>query len=137
MGKKIQKKNFDVKVEERNSVKVLNLNGYLDAYTSLEFEKLMEEVVKAGNYKIVVNMKNLSYISSAGFGVFMAFVDEVRKNGGDIKFCCLSKKIDEIFELLGFKRIFEVFKDDNSAIKSFEKMKGKDVSKKKQKNRNK
>ncbi len=133
MGKKIQEKNFDVKIEEKNSIKVLNLEGYLDAYTALKFEELMGEIVKSGGYKIVVNMKNLSYISSAGFGVFMAFVDEVRKNNGDIKFCCLPKKIDEIFELLGFKHIFETYKDDDTAIKSFEKETRKDVRKGKKK----
>ncbi len=133
MGKKIQEKNFDVKVEEKNSVKILNLEGYLDAYTALKFEELMGEIIRSGSYKIVVNMKNLSYISSAGFGVFMAFVDEVRKNNGDIKFCCLPRKIDEIFELLGFKHIFETYKDDDSAIKSFEKGMKKDVGKGKKK----
>ncbi len=133
MGKRIQEKNFDVKVEEKNSVKILNLEGYLDAYTALKFEELMSEIIKSGSYKIVVHMKNLSYISSAGFGVFMAFVDEVRKNNGDIKFCCLPRKIDEIFELLGFKHIFETYKDDDSAIKSFEKGTKKDVAKGKKK----
>jgi len=51
----------------------------------------------------------------------------VRKNGGDIKFCCLSKKIDEIFELLGFKHIFSVLNSENEAIKSFEKVRVKNV----------
>lgn len=133
MGKKTQEKNFDVKIEEKDSVKILNLNGYLDAYTAIKFEELLSEIIKSGSYKIVVNMKNLSYISSAGFGVFMAFIDEVRKGGGDIKFSCLPKKIDEIFELLGFKHIFESFKDDDSAIKSFEKGKRGDVSRGKKK----
>lgn len=131
MGKKSKEKNFEVKIEHRNSVTILKMKGYLDAYTSLEFEEKMKEIVESGAYKIIVNMKNLSYISSAGFGVFMAFVDEVRRNGGDIKFCCLSEKIDEIFELLGFKHIFDVLNDENEAIKSFEKAKGKNVRKSK------
>ncbi|MEN3039056.1 MAG: STAS domain-containing protein [Candidatus Kryptonium sp.] len=131
MGKKSKEKNFEVKIEHRNSVTILKMKGYLDAYTSLEFEEKMKEIVESGIYKIIVNMKNLSYISSAGFGVFMAFVDEVRRNGGDIKFCCLSEKIDEIFELLGFKHIFDVLNDENEAIKSFEKAKGKNVRKSK------
>ncbi|MFN3135824.1 MAG: anti-sigma factor antagonist, partial [Candidatus Kryptonium sp.] len=92
-----------------------------------EFEEVMKKLVEGGSYKLVVNMKNLSYISSAGFGVFMAFVDEVRKKGGDIKFCCLSKKIDEIFDLLGFKHIFSVLNSESEAIKSFEKVGAKNV----------
>ncbi|CUU10586.1 anti-sigma B factor antagonist [Candidatus Kryptobacter tengchongensis] len=131
MGKEMKEKNFDLKIEERGDVKILKMKGYLDAYTSLQFEEKMKELIESGNYKIVVNMKNLSYISSAGFGVFMAFVDEVRKNGGDIKFCCLPEKIDEIFELLGFKHIFEVLNDENKAIESFEKLGVKNAKKRK------
>jgi len=131
MGKEMKEKNFDLKIEERGDVKILKMKGYLDAYTSLQFEEKMKELVESGNYKIVVNMKNLSYISSAGFGVFMAFVDEVRGKGGDIKFCCLPEKIDEIFELLGFKHIFEVLNDENKAIESFEKLGVKNAKKRK------
>ncbi|MCS7229746.1 MAG: STAS domain-containing protein [Candidatus Kryptonium sp.] len=129
MVKKTKEKNFEVKINHKDSFIILKMKGYLDAYTSLEFEEKMKEIVESGNYKIIVNMKNLSYISSAGFGVFMAFVDEVRRNGGDIKFCCLPEKIDEIFELLGFKHIFDVLNDENEAVKSFEKAKGKNVKK--------
>ncbi len=131
MGKGKGNKDFEAKVEEKNSVKVLKLKGYLDAYTSLQFEEMMRELVQSGNYKIVVNMMNLTYISSAGFGVFMAFIDDVRRNAGDIRFCCLSEKIDEIFELLGFKHIFKVFKDEENAIKSFEEQGKKNVRKRK------
>jgi anti-sigma B factor antagonist len=128
MGKR--EKNFDVLVSDKNSIKILKLKGYLDAYTSLQLEELLRKLIDSGNFKFVVNMKDLSYISSAGFGVFMAFVDETRKNRGDIKFSCLSEKIDEIFELLGFKHIFEVYKSDEEAIKSFEKVGNSDVKKK-------
>jgi len=125
-----REKNFNVAISDRNSVKVLKLKGYLDAYTSLQLEEMFKELINSGNFKFVVNMKDLSYISSAGFGVFMAFVEETRKNKGDIKFSCLSEKIDEIFDLLGFKHIFEVYKSDDEAIKSFEKAGGRDVKKK-------
>ena len=125
-----REKNFNVAISDRHSVKVLKLKGYLDAYTSLQLEEMFKELINSGNFKFVVNMKDLSYISSAGFGVFMAFVEETRKNKGDIKFSCLSEKIDEIFDLLGFKHIFEVYKSDDEAIKSFEKAGGRDVKKK-------
>ncbi len=128
MGKR--EKNFDVLISDNDSIKVLKLKGYLDAYTSLQLEEMFREFIRSGNFRFVVNMKDLSYISSAGFGVFMAFVDEARRNKGDIKFSCLSEKIDEIFELLGFKHIFEVYKSDEEAIKSFEKARSRDVKKK-------
>ena len=124
-----REKNFDVLVSDKNSIKILKLKGYLDAYTSLQLEQMFRDLINSGNFKFVVNMKDLSYISSAGFGVFMAFVDETRENKGDIKFSCLSEKIDEIFDLLGFKHIFEVYKSDEEAIKSFEKVRSRDAKK--------
>jgi anti-sigma B factor antagonist len=37
------------------------------------------------NLSIIVNFKDLDYISSAGLGVFMVFIEEIRSGGGDIK----------------------------------------------------
>ena len=80
-------KGFQVKRLDKNDVSVLYPAGFLDAHTVPQFESALSELVENGRYKIVVNFKDLDYISSAGLGVFMGFIEEVRNNGGDIKLC--------------------------------------------------
>lgn len=110
---------FSISTKQQGNITILYLNGFLDAHTSVELEKEFEEIITKENYKIVVNFEKLSYISSAGLGVFMAFIETARNNSGDIKLCAMSDKIYNIFDMLGFPILFEIYKEEKSAIEKF------------------
>jgi anti-sigma B factor antagonist len=82
-------------------------------------ESAIDTLVKDRKYNIIVNCRDLTYISSAGLGVFMAYIEEVRKNQGDIKLTNMSPKIYNVFDLLGFPLLYEIFKDEREAMKKF------------------
>lgn len=110
---------FSIDIKHHENITILDLNGFLDAHTSVELEKCFEEIISKENYKIIVNFEKLSYISSAGLGVFMAFIEAARDNSGDIKLCAMSDKIYNIFDMLGFPILFEIYKEQKSAIEKF------------------
>lgn len=112
-------KNFGIIIKEFEDITFLNLSGYLDAHTAPKLEEYIGQVVESKKYKIIVNFKNLDYISSAGLGVFMAFVEEIRDNKGDIKLTEMNEKVFSIFDLLGFPILFDIVKSDNEAIEKF------------------
>jgi anti-sigma B factor antagonist len=110
---------FSINKKQQDNITILNLNGFLDAHTSVELEKYFDDILSEENYKIVVNFEKLTYISSAGLGVFMAFIETARNNSGDIKLCAMSDKIYNIFDMLGFPILFEIYKEEKSAIDKF------------------
>ncbi len=110
---------FSIKVRNENPVHVLELKGYLDAHTAPKLEETFQDLINKGHHKIVVNCNDLSYISSAGLGVFMAFVEDVREQKGDIKFSNMSQKVYNVFDLLGFPLLYEIFKQEGEAIEKF------------------
>ncbi len=110
---------FSIDKKQRDNITILNLNGFLDAHTSVELEKNFDEIISENQYKIIVNFDKLTYISSAGLGVFMAFIETARNNSGDIKLCAMSDKIYNIFDMLGFPILFEIYKKEESAIEKF------------------
>ncbi|MEO8209034.1 MAG: STAS domain-containing protein [bacterium] len=110
---------FSINKKQQDNITILNLNGFLDAHTSVELEKSFEEILSQSNYNIIVNFDKLTYISSAGLGVFMAFIETARNNSGDIKLCAMSDKIYNIFDMLGFPILFEIYKEEKSAIEKF------------------
>ncbi len=112
-------KGFQVKRVDKNDVSVLYLSGFLDAHTVPQFENALSELVENGRYKIVVNFSDLDYISSAGLGVFMGFIEEVRNNGGDIKLSNLSERVYKVFDLLGFPALFEIYDQETEAMEKF------------------
>ncbi len=111
--------NFNVSMRNSGSVYLIDLEGYLDAHTAPELESVFNKLIEEKNYKIVVNFKNLSYISSAGLGVFMAYIETMRDNGGDIKFANMKESVYNIFDLLGFPLLYEFFDEENEAVVKF------------------
>ncbi len=117
---------FKIGQRELEGVNVLELKGYLDAHTAPKLEEALQNLMKNSRFNIVVNCRDLSYISSAGLGVFMAFIEDVRKNKGDIKLSNMSAKVYNVFDLLGFPLLYEIFKDEREAVvKFFDKSKSK------------
>ena len=116
--------NFSVGFRDRGTVKVLSLRGELDAHTASELEAAIQKCKDEHDYRIVVNGTSLRYISSAGLGVFMAFIEEVRSKGGDIKIAGLQPKVFNVFDLLGFPMLFDIVDDEDAAVALFERQTG-------------
>jgi anti-sigma B factor antagonist len=110
---------FKIELRERDTVNVLELKGYLDAHTAPRLEEAFQNLLGSSRYNIVVNCRDLSYISSAGLGVFMAFIEDVRDNKGDIKLTNMSPKVYNVFDLLGFPLLYEILNDEQDAVKKF------------------
>lgn len=111
--------NFSVQATEEGDLTMVALGGYLDAHTAPDFEATIQEKIDADRVRIVVDCSGLEYISSAGLGVFMGFIEDLRDAGGDLKICGLIPKVREVFELLGFDALFEIYDDRAGAAGSF------------------
>jgi len=112
---------FSTAIIEKENVSVINLKGYLDAHTAPALEDNFTKLIDNKKFKIVVNFEELAYISSAGLGVFMAYIEKIRENKGDIKLTTMSEKVYNIFDLLGFPLLYEIFKTEEEAINKFNK----------------
>ena len=102
------------------SVTVLELAGQLDAHTAPEFEHFLEQTVRGeGKCKLILDFHELEYISSAGLGVLMGLIEEVRANGGDMKLAALPEKIFHVLDLLGFPVVFQIQPTVAEAVEAF------------------
>lgn len=110
---------FEIRNQKENNIEILFLSGYLDAHTAPELEAAIENLINQGRNKIVVGFAKLDYISSAGLGVFMAFIEDIRSKGGDIKLSNMQAKVFSVFDLLGFPLLFEIFDNEREAIMKF------------------
>ncbi len=111
---------FTVSTNFKNDVSIIMLGGYLDAHTAPKLENVFNDLINKSKFKIVVNFENLKYISSAGLGVFMAFIENVRSNGGDIKLSSMQPNVFNIFDLLGFPLLYEIFPTEEEAVSKFQ-----------------
>ena len=111
--------NFSVGFDQKDDVHVLTLKGELDAHTASELEAALQKCQEEEWYHIIINGADLQYISSAGLGVFMAYIEDVREHGGDIKIAALQPKVYDVFDLLGFPMLFDIEKTEEEALAQF------------------
>ncbi len=114
---------FEVQRHDDQELTTLSLKGYLDAHTYPQFETELQKLMEEKRFKIIVQFADLSYISSAGLGVFMGFIETVRSNAGDIKLCAMTTKVFKVFDLLGFPAIYEIVATAEEAKNNFSKNK--------------
>lgn len=111
---------FKVDMRHLDSVTVFDLKGYLDAHTAPDLERAFQQSITNKRFCLVVNFKELSYISSAGLGVLMQFIEDIRDNKGDIKLTSMSPRVYNVFDLLGFPMLYEIYKEEREAIEKFQ-----------------
>ena len=110
---------FSIEQQSNSAAEVFYLNGFLDAHTAPQLESAIAVAISEGKHKIVVNFQDLEYISSAGLGVFMVFIEEVRATGGDIKLAAMKQKVYTVFDLLGFPMLFDITETEQEALTKF------------------
>lgn len=112
-------RSFDITHQVNGDCDVLVLSGELDAHTSPHLEEWLQRLIGEKRTSIIVNFKELEYIASAGLGVFMAYIEDIREQGGDIKLTNMSDKIYNVFDLLGFPALYDILADEREAVERF------------------
>ncbi|RMF60170.1 MAG: anti-sigma factor antagonist [Calditrichaeota bacterium] len=104
----------------RNQISIIKVGGYIDTTTSSEVERALNSMLKQGRYQIIIDLGNVDYISSAGWGIFISEIKSIREHNGDLKLVRMIPDVYEIFELLEFHHILEVYDTVEEAIRKFE-----------------
>lgn len=93
---------MDIKETQQDDVMVFTLNGRLDSNTSPSLEKRLTQAVENGTRRVVIDFKDLDYISSAGLRIILKTSKELKRNQGDIALCTMQDYVKEVFEIAGF-----------------------------------
>ena len=102
------------------NIAVIKVGGYIDTTTSAELEHSLNTLIKANTYKIIIDLGNVDYISSAGWGIFISEIKGIREKGGDLKLIRMIPDVFEVFELLEFHYIIKAFDTLEEAVNDFE-----------------
>lgn len=99
---------------------LLKVKGRIDSATSPDLLKAIETVNKAGIFKLVIDLSEVDFISSAGLRVLIGAQKECRRyNRGEVYLASVSPKIHAALDLAGFTLLFKIFKDPLAAVGNF------------------
>jgi len=106
--------------DKNGEIMIVELGGHVDQSNSSQLQKMFSDILESGVFKVIVDFKDLHYMSSAGWGIFVGEVKRFRENHGDIKLAAMNPEINDVFQMLEFFHILDDFNTVEEAAFSFE-----------------
>ena len=111
---------MEITLQKYKHCDLIAIKGKVDSFTAPELFKAFEKANNDGKFKIVVDMTDLEYMSSAGFRTLLVGQRNCKRyNRGEIILARVPKKIKDALELTGFTPLFKIFDDVTAAVGSF------------------
>jgi anti-sigma B factor antagonist len=106
----------EVLTSEEGVIDVLQADGRLDAEAAPALESELDVALNSGHNRVVLDLSSATYISSSALKVLVAAWRRARAHGGDLILAGLHPRVREIFEMVGFDRIFTIRETAKQAI---------------------
>tara|TARA_R110002020_G_scaffold285541_2_gene501062 strand:+ start:507 stop:839 length:333 start_codon:yes stop_codon:yes gene_type:complete len=107
-----------IETQQENGHDIMLLKGEVDASNSVILDEAITKLVDDGTRSILVDGTGLEYISSAGLGVFMSYLEDFQENEIDLKIYSLSDRVFEVFKILGLDQLMRIYPDKKTALLS-------------------
>ncbi len=102
-----------------DDVAVLDISGRITlGEGNVMLREIVRELVDKGNNKIVLNLAEVHYIDSSGIGELVKTHTTIRNQGGQMRLANLNQRINDLLQLTRLSKVFDIEKDEASAIKS-------------------
>ena len=104
-----------IKRIQEDGADVIVLIGEIDASSSIELDLAIARSVGEGFTKVMVDCSALEYISSAGLGVFMSYIEEFKDKNLRMALFGMNEKVANTFKILGLNELLQIGKDKTEA----------------------
>jgi anti-sigma B factor antagonist len=106
-----------IKRLQEEGADILAVVGEIDASSSIELDLAIAKSVGEGSKKILVDCQALEYISSAGLGVFMSYIEEFRDKRIQMVLFGMKEKVVNTFQILGLADLLNIRQTKQEAMK--------------------
>jgi anti-anti-sigma factor len=95
------------------------VDGRLDQMQNSELETSLNGLLAAGQTQLIVDLTDTHYINSGGLRCLVAAWRKARQQDGDLFICGLNPRLKEVFTMVGFDQVFNIFPTYIEAQKAF------------------
>jgi len=106
---------IEVKRADNQSDVCISVSGEVDASSSIQLDSAIQQVIGEGYKKILIDCSGLNYISSAGLGVFMSYIQELETQEINMVLYGLQEKVFHVFQILGLDQLLKIVEDKKAA----------------------
>lgn len=105
---------IEIKNELEDGIYYIIVKGEIDASSSIHLDESISEATQR-HKKILINCTELEYISSAGLGVFMSYINELEDKKIRMVIFGLSDKVRHVFQILGLDQLLKITETEEQA----------------------
>jgi anti-sigma B factor antagonist len=109
---------LDIKIEKIGKHVLVKLSGRLDITQSDEVETSLSKDIQTGDGDMIINLSQISYISSSGIRIFVGMVRELGRQGRKLKLCNITPPVKKVFDVVELLDLFDVYQTEDDAIAS-------------------
>ncbi|MEL6672121.1 MAG: STAS domain-containing protein [Bacteroidota bacterium] len=111
---------MEIKETTQANFVTLSPQGDLDAHSSVALDEKISELLSQKQHFIHIDCSGIPYMSSAGLGVFISYLDEIGASGGKLVLSGLQENVLEVFGLLGLNQLVTIVGDGASVASEFQ-----------------
>ena len=111
---------LETQLNEINGTNILDVSGEIDVYTAPQFKDAVNTIIAGGQKHLVVNMRNVTYMDSSGFGVLLSATRRLRPEGGTVNLVEVSGAIDRILRITKLNTVFATYDTVDDALAAAE-----------------
>ena len=105
----------DVSIRYEEQDCLIAIEGDVDASSSIHLDEALQQAFQSAATKILVDCQGLHYISSAGLGVFMSYIQELDITDKKMALFNMSEKVYKVFEILGLHQLLTIVDSQEKA----------------------
>ncbi|GAB4107625.1 STAS domain-containing protein [Echinicola sediminis] len=109
---------LEISIHNDNSQATLILKGQVDASNSVELDEAVQAALNQNLRTIMVDGSGLEYISSAGLGVFMSYLEDFEEKEVQFLIYGLSEKVANVFHILGLDQLITIKANKEEALQT-------------------
>ena len=111
---------MEIKAHAQNGYITLVPSGEIDAHSSIFLDEKLDELISDGQVHIHINLGEISYVSSAGMGVFISKLDEIANLSGKLVISSPQENVRDGFDLLGLNQLITIVENEAEVVNHFQ-----------------
>lgn len=106
----------DIQADRREAGLILGLSGRLDGFGAQQLHEAIEKQIRDDDRWIVIDMAGVSYLSSAGIRIFLAWKKRLKDRNGTLVLCNVQEFPRNVLEMAGFLKVIDIYPGVSEAV---------------------
>ena len=110
---------MDISRKISDGISIIMIKGNMSADAIEHTRKEIEAIAAVDGIELVLDLKEVEFIDSAGIGAIVYMVKRCRRSGGSVKIANVQGQVRDVFRMAGLDKALEIYPSMDSALESY------------------